>query len=280
MTLRAKHVAEGLVSGMHQSPYKGASLEFAQHRQYVPGDEFKYIDWKVYGRTDRFYVKQFQEETNLRGYNVIDVSSSMGYTSGEVTKLEYASYLSAAITYLMIKQRDSAGLITFDKKIREFIPPRNFRAHMQLVMDKLDALKPDGETDFPGSFGEIGRRIKKRSLLIIYSDFLEDPELLLKALKFFPYLKNDVIIFHLLDPEEVNLKQAGQVEYVDMETGGKLRTQPEVIRKEYRKNIKRFLEQVETGLRSHGIDYYRITTDTTLDQAIFKFMEGRKKVMP
>lgn len=189
MTLRARYVAEGFISGLHQSPLKGASLEFAQHRQYAPGDELRYLDWKVYARTDRFYIKQFQEETNLRGYCIIDTSSSMGYSSGEVTKLEYASYLSAAITYLMIRQRDSAGLITYSQKVDNFIPPRNFKAHLQHVLDKLDGLEPAGKTDFHRSFSEIGRRIKKRSLLVLFSDLLEEADSLIKALNFFSILK-------------------------------------------------------------------------------------------
>ncbi len=279
MTLRARYVAEGFISGLHQSPFKGASLEFAQHRQYAPGDELRYLDWKVYGRTDRFYIKQFQEETNLRGYCILDTSSSMGYTSAQVTKLEYASYLSAAITYLMIKQRDSAGLITYGERVEEFIPPRNFKAHLQHVLDKLDSLKPAGKTDFMRSFNEIGKRIKKRSLLVLFSDLLEDAENLIKALKFFPYLKNDLIVFHILDPEEIFLKMSGQIEYIDMESNMKLRTRPEVIRKQYCKNINNYLKKLEMNLHSHSIDYYRVTTDMTLDQAVSKFMEGRKKIL-
>lgn len=279
MTLRARYVAEGFISGLHQSPFRGASLEFAQHRQYVAGDELKYLDWKIYGRTDRFYVKQFQEETNLRGYCILDTSASMGYTSNSVTKLEYASYLSAAIIYLMIKQRDSAGLITYCEKVNDFVPPRNFKAHMQHVLDKLDDLQPYGQTDFYRSFNEIGKRIKKRSLLVLFSDLLEETESLIKALKFFPYLKNDLIVFHILDPEEIALKQSGLIEYIDIETNIRLKTRPDVIRKEYKKNIKNYLKKIEMKLRSHGIDYYRITTDMSLDQAISKFMEGRKKTL-
>jgi uncharacterized protein (DUF58 family) len=279
MSLRARYVADGVISGLHQSPFRGGSLEFAQHRQYSPGDELKHIDWKVYGRTDRFYIKQYDEETNLRGYCILDVSKSMGYASQEVTKLEYASYLSAAITYLMIRQRDSSGLITFSNKVKEFIPPRNFKAHMQHVMNQLDYLKPSGKTNFIKSFNEIGRRIKKRSLLVLFSDLLEEPESLIKALKYFPYLKNDLIVFHILDPEELNLNQVGQVEYIDIELQTKLRTQPEVIRKEYRKNINEYLRNIEMNLRSHNIDYYRFTTDTPLDAAVSQFMEGRKRVV-
>lgn len=278
MTLRARYVSEGFISGLHQSPFQGSSLEFSQHRQYVPGDALKYIDWKVYGRSNRYYVKQFQDETNLRGYNIIDTSASMGYTSEEVTKLEYATYLCSAITYLMIRQRDSAGLITFSQKINDFIPPRNFRAHLEHVLEKLDSLKPSGVTDFEGSFNEIGKKIKKRSLLIFYSDFLEEPKNLIKSLKFFPYLKNDVIIFHILDPEEVYLKKTGEIEYIDMESSRRLRTRPEIIRKEYRKNMDSYLTKIEMGLRSHNMDYYRITTDMALDAAVSKFMEGRKKI--
>jgi uncharacterized protein (DUF58 family) len=277
MTLRARYVAEGFMSGLHHSSYTGSSLEFAQHRQYVPGDELKYIDWKIYGKTDRFYVKQFQEETNLRGYSIIDTSASMGYTSGEVTKLEYASYLSAAITYMMVKQSDSAGLITYNKHVGEFIPPRNFKSHFQHLMNKLDDLRPADSSDFGTALNEIGTKIKKRSMLILFSDLFAEIDVIIKSLKFFHYMKNDLIVFHILDPEEVNLNRNGLTEYIDMESGMKLRTQPEVIRKEYRKNFGSFLRNIEKNLQVHGIDYYRITTDMTLDQALSRFMEGRKR---
>lgn len=279
MSLRARYVAEGYISGLHQSPYRGSSLEFAQHRQYSPGDELKYLDWKVYGRTDRFYVKQYHEDTNLRGYCIIDSSRSMGYTSKQVTKLEYSKYLSAALTYLMIKQRDSAGLINFNQGIEDFIPPRNFKAHMQLVMDKLEDIEARRNTDFQKSFSEIGRRIKKRSLLILFSDLIDEPDKIIKSLKFFPYLKNDLIVFHILDPEEINLTREGDIEYIDMETGEKIKTRPQIIRKDYQKKINEYLKRIERGLRSHEIDYYRATTDMSLDRTISMFMEGRKKIL-
>ena len=270
-------MAEGYISGLHQSPYKGHSLEFAQHRQYTFGDSLKYLDWKIYGRTDRFYVKQFQEETNLRGYCVIDTSSSMDYASGEVSKLEYASYLAAAITYLMIKQRDSAGLITFSENIEEFVPPRSHQAHMHQVMNKLEKLPVNKKTDFSNSFNQIGRKIKKRSLLVIFSDFLEEPEKLIRALKYFPYRKNDVIAFNILDPDEINLPHEGSVEYIDSESSARFKTRPAVIRKEYQKKIKEHLKILENSMRNHGIDYYSLTTDIPLDKAFSRFIEGRKR---
>ncbi len=281
MTLRARYVAEGVISGLHQSPYRGSSLEFAQHRQYVPGDELKYLDWKVYGRTDRYYVKQFQEETNLRGYCILDISSSMKFRSesSAVSKLEYASYLAAAFIYLMIKQRDSAGLITFNDEIKEYIPPHNFKEHMHLIMDKLDNVKGGGETDFQEVFNWIGKKIKKRSLLVIFSDFLSSPDSLIKALKYFPFLKNDVIVFHILDPAEINLPHSGPVVYKDMESSKKLKTRPDIIKKAYKKRIQKYLSSLERGLRAHQIDYYRYLTDMKLDKAFSQFIEGRKKII-
>jgi len=279
MTLRARYVAEGTLSGLHKSPLRGSSLEFAQHRQYVPGDELKHLDWKVYGRSDRFYIKQYQEETNLRCYSAVDTSASMGYSSNGVSKLEYASYLAAALTYLLVQQNDSAGLITYRDSIDRFIPPRSFRAHMQYVMDNLEDLRAQGRTDILSVASEIGRRIKKRSLLIIFSDLYENPGELVKAFKYFPYLRNDLIVFHILDPEELHLNQRGDVDYVDMETGEALRTVPEVIRKEYLSQMKAFLEDIEKGLRAHKVDYYRISTDTPLDAALSTFIEGRKRLL-
>ncbi len=277
MTLRARYIAEGYVSGLHQSPLKGSSLEFAQHRQYVPGDEFRNLDWKVYGRTNRFYVKQYQEETNIRCYNVIDRSKSMGFSSGELTKLEYASYFCAALTYLLISQGDSAGLISYSRGYDDIIPPRNFRAHMHFIMDRLENLNPSGKTDFEKPFYKIGKLIKKRSLLIVFSDLLDDPDKVIKSLKYFPYLKNDLIVIQILDPAELKLEEHGEVEFVDMETGERLKTRPDVIKKEYKKKMEAFLEKLERGLKAHSIDYYRFTTDMYIDRALSRFIEGRKR---
>ncbi len=279
MTLRARYAAEGYITGLHQSPLKGSSLEFSQHRPYSYGDEIKYLDWKVYGRTNRFYVKQFQEETNIRGYCLMDRSNSMGYGSQEVSKLEYASYLSAAITYLMIKQHDSVGMITFGKDIEEYIPPRNFGGHLQLILKRLDNLTPSGKTDLSNVFNSAGKRIKKRGLLIIFSDLLEDPEKVTRSLKYFPYMKNDVIVFHILDRQEIELSDGGTIEYRNMETGRKIMTRPDIIRADYRRRITDYLEKMENGLRSHTIDYHRIITDIPLGDAISRFMEKRKKLV-
>jgi uncharacterized protein (DUF58 family) len=293
MTLRARYAAEGSIAGLHQSPLKGSSLEFSQHRPYSYGDELKHLDWKVYGRTNKFYVKQFREETNIRGYCLIDRSNSMGYSSGagrsgqsglsdlsdKVSKLEYASYLSAAISYLMIKQGDSVGMLTFGGDIDDYIPPRNFKAHLQFILQKLDNLKPAGKTDFKKVFKSAGKQIKKRGLFIIFSDLLEEPQTVIKALKYFPYMKNDVIVFHILDKEEIELSSGGTIEYKDMETGRKILTRPDIIRPDYRRRFKDYLEELETGLRAHTIDYHLVTTDTALDNAISGFMAKRKKLI-
>ncbi|MEA3507024.1 MAG: DUF58 domain-containing protein [Elusimicrobiota bacterium] len=279
MTLRARYAAEGYLGGLHQSPLKGSNLEFSRHRPYSYGDELKHLDWKIYGRTDRFYVKQYQEDTNIRGYCLVDSSKSMGFASGQVSKLEYASYLCAAVTYLMIKQTDSVGLITFGRKIDEYIPPRNFKGHLQFILQRLDELAPSGKTDLPGVFKDAGKKIKKRGLLIVFSDLLEEPEKVIKSLKYFPYMKNDVIVFHILDREEVDLSQKGAIQYRDMETGDKLQTRPEIIRKEYRRRIDNYLDTLERGLRAHSIDYHRIITDIPLDKAITRFMAKRKTIL-
>ena len=202
MELIARLVVEGFISGLHKSPYHGFSVEFAEHRQYMPGDEIRSIDWKVYGKSDKFYVKEYEEETNLKSYLILDMSSSMGYSSGAVSKLEYGSYLVASLAHLMLRQRDAVGLITFDEDITHFIPPRGNTIHIHNILKRLGSLTPGGETDTRKVFHALAERIKRRGLIIIISDFLDDPETILLGLKHFRHRKHEVIAFHLLDPAD------------------------------------------------------------------------------
>ena len=183
--LKARLVVEGFIVGLHRSPYHGFSVEFAEHRQYMPGDDFKHIDWKVYGKSDRFFIKQFEEETNLKAYILLDASNSMGFKSGEITKLEYGSYLAASLSYLMLRQQDAPGLLVYDETIRSYIPPKGARSHINPILKQLNKTLPSNKTDAAVAFHELADRIKRRGLIIVISDFLDDPEKMLLGLKHF-----------------------------------------------------------------------------------------------
>ena len=203
ISMKAKLVVEGYIIGQHRSPYHGFSVEFAEHRSYEPGDEVKHIDWKLYGKTNRLYVKRYEEETNLRAHLILDTSKSMSYSSNKVTKLEYGSYLLAALSYLMISQQDAAGVVLFDESIRSFIPPKSTPSHLNTLLNALDVEKPGNDTKIESVLHEMAERINKRGLVIIISDLLDDPKSILNGLKHFRHKNQEVILFHILDRNEL-----------------------------------------------------------------------------
>ena len=202
MKLRARLVVEGYLIGHHKSPYHGFSVEFAEHRAYGHGDEVRHIDWKLFGKTDRYYVKRFEEETNVRSYILLDKSQSMSFSSGSITKLAYGSYLSAALSYLMLNQKDAMGLVLFDEKIKKFIPPRAKTSHSNIIMSALEKIKAGNDTQIRPVLNSMADRIRKRGLVILISDLLDDPEQVLMGLNNFKYNKQEVIVFHLVDRKE------------------------------------------------------------------------------
>ena len=278
MELRARLVVEGFVTGLHRSPYKGFSVEFAEHRQYMPGDPLKHIDWKVYGKTDRFYIKEYEEETNLRGHVLLDASASMAYTSGGISKLEYGRYLAAALIYLMLKQQDSVGLLVFDEAVREFIPPRSNPRQLHLLLSELDRAEPSSETDIGLVLHELARRIRRRGLVILISDLLDDPEDILPGLKHFRHLKHEVIVFHVLDPREVEFGFDADATFRDMETGELMTTEPFSIRRDYVEAVDRWMAHLRRECGESRIDYVPIQTSTPYDRALFSYLEKRKRL--
>lgn len=278
MDLRARLVVEGFITGLHKSPYHGFSVEFAEYRQYMPGDEIKNIDWKVYGKTDRYYVKQFEEETNLKSYLLLDVSASMSYSSNGISKLEYASYLSAALTYLMIKQRDAVGLLTFDNKIRKYLPPRSVKSYLHLILTELSKLKSADTTNVSNTFHEIAERINRRGLIIILSDLYDDPEKILMALKHFRHKKHEVVVFHILDPLEISFSFKRESIFKDLETGEEISTQPWHIQREYQQKINAFIENYKRQCYQNQIDYVLIDTSQDFDRALFQYLIKRKRI--
>ena len=203
LEMRARVVVEGVISGLHKSPHHGYSVEFAQHRNYTPGDEIRHIDWKVYGRSDRYHVKQFEEETNLRAHVALDTSSSMLYGSGAMNKLSYAAVVGAALTFLLLKQRDSVGLTTFSDGVTAYLPPAGTPAHAREVMGRLERAETTPRTDISRTLHDLAERVQRRSLIVLLSDLLDDPSRVVRGLQHFRHRRNEVIVFHMMDPDEI-----------------------------------------------------------------------------
>lgn len=276
--LKARLVVEGFIVGLHRSPYHGFSVEFAEHRQYMPGDEFKHIDWKVYAKSDKFFIKQFEEETNLKAYILLDASNSMGYKSDGISKLEYGSYLAASLSYLTLRQQDAPGLLIYDEKIRSYIPPKGARSHINPILRQLSDTLPSSKTDASVAFHELADRIKRRGLVVVISDLLDDPEKMLLGLKHFRHRRHEVIVFHILDPYERNFAYKSEARFRDMETGKELLTDPWQIRGEYMSRLGDYLEWISKSCRDSHIDYHLLDTSVPFDRALFGYLAKRSKL--
>ena len=279
MELIARLVVEGFITGLHKSPYHGFSVEFAEHRQYMAGDEIRHIDWKIYGRTDRYYIKQFEEETNLKAYIVLDGSGSMAYASeGRLTKLEYASYVAAALAHLLIAQRDAVGFVHYDEALRTYMPPHATKSYLREILRALHAVKPANKTATSSTLHEVAERIKRRGLIILLSDLFDDPRQVMTALKHFRHKKNEVIVMQVLDPLERSFAFDRDAVFRDMETGEKITTQPWHIQQSYREEMKKFLDSYKRECRQNNIDYILLDTATPFDVALFEFLHKRQKM--
>lgn len=278
MDMRARLVVEGFITGLHRSPYHGFSVEFAEHRQYMPGDEIRNVDWKVYAKTDRFYVKQFEEETNLKSYLLVDASASMGYTSGELTKLQYATYLAAGLSYLMIRQRDAVGLLTFDDRIRRYLPPKSVVTYIHQILKELHGTESSSRTDVAAALHQMAERIKRRGLIVLFSDLFDDPETVLSGLRHFRHKNHEVIVFHIMDPLELNFEFQQDAVFRDLETGEKISTQPWHIRKSYQGQVAEFINFYKKACRENQIDYVTLNTKTPYDRALFEYLLKRKRI--
>lgn len=276
--MKARLVVEGFIAGLHRSPYHGFSVEFAEHRQYMPGDSLRNIDWKVYGKTDRYFVKEFEEETNLKAYLLLDVSGSMGYSSNGINKLEYSSYLCAALSYLMLKQRDSVGLVIFDQKIKKYIPPKSTLSHLHNLLRELDKLSPSEPTNISSALHQMAERIKRRGLIILLSDLFEQPEEIISGLKHFRHKKHEVIVFHILDPKERSFAFEDEAVFKDLETNEEIMTSPWQIRKEYQDRLKELLNRYTLECRESLIDYVLLDTSVPFDRALFSYLNKRQRL--
>ncbi|OHB42226.1 MAG: hypothetical protein A3G70_08375 [Planctomycetes bacterium RIFCSPLOWO2_12_FULL_39_13] len=279
MELRARLVIDGVLSGIHKSPYKGSSIEFLEHKEYSPGNEIKHIDWKVHARTDKYYIKQFEEETNLKCYIFLDTSGSMGYKSTGISKFEYATTLTASLAYLLLKQSDMAGLISFSDKVQQFIPPRSRLTHLHILLNALTKLKTAGKSNISNVLKEFIEKIGRRSLIIIISDFFDDTEKIIHQLKYFQFKKNEVILFHILDPYELTFPFETITFFESMEDDRRILAEPKSIKDLYISEINRFIEQFKQVCFENQIDYWLIDSSTPLDQALIKFLTRRESTL-
>jgi len=271
----ARLVVEGVAAGLHQSPHKGLSLDFAQHRAYVPGDEIRRLDWKVFGKTDRFYIREYEEETNLRTTILLDSSGSMAY-GREVTKHHYAVRLAASLAYLMIQQQDSVGMATFDRKLRDFVPPRSGAGHLRLLLEQLKNCKPGGETGLAQSLVDLAPRLQKRGLLILISDCFDNLKPLIAALAHFRSARHEVILFQIWDPDELGFPFSQWTRFESLEGGDTFQTvDPAQVRSLYLKNLAEFRAQLEAGCQQLRIDLVPVITNRPYADILVEYLAKR-----
>ncbi len=277
LDLRAQFVVKGFLHGLHASPFHGFSVEFSEHRKYSHGDDLKDIDWQVYAKTDKYYVKKFESETNITGYIVMDLSKSMGYTfRQDMNKFDYAICLAAALAYLMVSQQDPVGLVTFNDKIRQSLPPKSKRTQLGNVLSLLSNLKPEGATDFKNSIFQLAALLRQRSLVMIFSDFLVDEQETLDALYRLRHSGHDVILFHILDEAEVNFPFSGIYKMKDPETGDELKIDADGFKADYVERINQFRDGLNRNCVQNGIDYVPIDTSMQFDTALLEYLTSRK----
>ena len=278
LSLKARFVVEGFIVGLHKSPYHGFSVEFSEHRAYGAGDEIRHVDWKLWGKTDRFFIKQFEEETNLKSYLLVDQSLSMTYKSKNMTKLEYAQILAASLGYLMLKQQDAVGLTLFDDRIRVNIPARSKRSHLNIILSKMQNINAGPETTIAPVLHKTAEAIKKRGLIILISDLFDDPDKVLSGLQHFRYKGHEVIVFHVLDPQELTLDFTQRTRFRDMESGEEIVTDPWHIQSDYQKSMEQFCDYIKSNCRQKNIDYVQLSTDLPLDMALSEYLIKRKRI--
>lgn len=277
LDLRAQFVVKGFLQGLHASPFHGFSVEFSEHRKYTVGDDPKDIDWLVYAKTDKYYVKRFEAETNITGYLAMDLSKSMGYTyRQELTKFDYSICLAAALSYLMIYQQDPVGLITFDDRIRDSLPPKSKRTQLGNLLSHLSRLQPTGQTDIANSITQIAAMLRHRSLVMIFSDLLTDAERVIHSLRVLRHGGHDVILFHVLDEAEVNFPFDGVVEFEEPETSERLQVDANSYRNEYAAELESFRETFRRECSQSGIDYVELDTSMQFDKALMEYLVSRK----
>lgn len=274
----ARLVVEGFVTGLHRSPYHGFSVEFAEHREYVPGDDIKHIDWKVYARSDRYYIKQYEEETNLTATILVDGSESMRFQSDPEgpSKLEYACFIAASLTYLILRQRDAVGLVTFDEEIRKFLPPGSSASHRNLVLDALTSIDPSQrKTGLGPVLHTMAERVKRKGLVILISDLFGDPAEVLSGLRHFRHKRHEVIVFHVLDHAERTFPFDKMTRFQGLEALGDITCDPGALRAAYLEELNGFIGEIRHGCRADRVDYVPLDTEMPLDVALTSYLATR-----
>jgi len=277
LDLKARFIVEGFLSGLHASPYHGFSVEFSEHRKYTSGDDVRQIDWNVYGKTDRFYIKKYEAETNLDCYLVVDCSGSMDYaTGGRMTKLDYSICLAAALGYMMIHQQDSVGLVTFDEKVRTFMPAKSKRSHLTNILATLAQIRPAGETHLAEAIHDVAERVRKRGLIVLFSDLLAEQEDVIDALHHLKYRGHDLIVFQVLDYNEVVFDFDGNVRFEEPESGDVLDADPRAIRAAYVAEVQAFIDEYKRQCQRVRADFTSVHNAMTFDKALIEFLAQRQ----
>jgi uncharacterized protein (DUF58 family) len=277
LELRARLIVEGYVSGVHRSPYHGFSIEFAEHREYVQGDDLRFVDWKVFGKTDKYYLKQYEEETNLVSYLLLDTSESMRYRSSEaaLSKLEYAQCVAGALAYLVLQQQDSVGMVTFDKEVRALVRASSNPSHLKQLLHVMETTVAERKTQTGPIFHDLAERLKKRGVVVILSDLFDDVTSMLAGLKHFRHRRHEVIIFHVLDPAELDFPFRQMTLFKGLEQLPDVLADPRALRQAYLKEFGSFLQAVKKGCRAQQIDYVQLRTDQSLEVALSSYLASR-----
>ena len=277
LELLARTVVDGFINGLHRAPYFGASIDFAEHRGYVAGDDIRRVDWRLYARTDRYYIKQYEADTNTNFCLIMDISKSMSFGSKGITKLTYACFLGACLAYLAQRQRDRVGTITFDSEIVSYVPPS--AKHFNVLLHTLDRAKAERRGDLTGPLKDMSQHFKRRSILVLISDFYEDPDIILEAIKPLRFAGNDLVVFHVLDPAELDFGYSDASSFEDLESGEQIPVVPESLVKEYRAMIQAHIASLTTKFSEHRIDYTVLNTAEPLDRALFSYLSARERLM-
>jgi uncharacterized protein (DUF58 family) len=272
-------ITEGILTGLHKSPHHGQSVEFAEHKEYAPGDEIRHIDWKAYGKFDKYYVKRFEQETNLRAYLVVDSSGSMGYRGepGRMTKLEYASALAASLAYLLVRQQDAAGLVLVQGQVRQAIPPRASANHLGPVVDALEATKPEGATRLAAAVDWVIEHAPRRSSVLVFSDLLDPDERVVKKIAQLGRRKHEVTLFHVLDPAELTFPFDDPTLFLSMEDGRQVEAHGRDVRKGYLEVLGRWLGEVKRTAAEADVDYALCPSDRPLEDVLLPFLARRER---
>ena len=273
----ARQPMQGTVSGRHASPHRGSSVEFAEYRKYVPGDDLRRLDWRAYGRSDRFYVKEFEADTNLRCCFVVDTSGSMDFGSGDVTKLEYAKRLAGALGYMAVQQGDAVGLSCVAEGIVQSLPPKRGPAHLRTLFDLLESAEPKGETELATVLHELAETIRQRALIIVLSDLFIEPALLKECFQHLRFRKHDVSVFHLLDPQEIEFEFKRPTRFLDMEGGPAIFAEPNDIADRYHKAMQIYLDDLRQVVLESAIDFHQVKIDEDYEHVLSRFLVGRTR---